>query len=124
MPKKKNESFGLFKITEHKTKMIELGNGIKLKLAEGSVEGRIHSVTVIGRLGKEQETLIASEVVQIAEAIRAVDRSKRFICGYHGSYETTNRRQPASCPTCEQAKVAMHSGNVTAGNVQLEEEDA
>ena len=126
MPAKKREkTFGLFKLEESAERMVTLGNNIRLRLTEGTTKGKIASVGVINMLDGKESKMNASELVQAAIALQQIDRSKRFVCGFHGSYESNGQsRQLATCPNCHTAAVQVHTNAVRNGTVQLEEDDA
>lgn len=99
--KSKIKTIGMFSIRESVEKMIATANNllIGLRYAEGSDE-EVKNVKLKTVSGLEAE-IPATAIIQAAEAIKSVDRTKRFVCGYHGPFVSPkSSSQPATCPGC------------------------
>lgn len=95
------KSMGMFSIMETVEKVLATANNlmIGLKFKSGSEE-EIQFVKIKTADGRDVE-VNAIHVIQAAEAIKSVDRTKRFVCGYHGPFiSDKSRAQPATCPGC------------------------
>lgn len=123
---KEAKKVGLYKLEELSEKVVVLGNGIRMTIIPvASQPERINFVKVSGIGGElEGKLLGASQLVQIGMALADLDRTKKFICGFHGTFESpVGSAQKPSCGKCHSSAVAASVSMMESSGV-FEEDDA
>lgn len=121
--KSKKNVFGMYTVTEQAERVVLLSNGLKIKLING-LYGEVTDVSITDVATGVEKIINGVALIQAADVLKSVDKSKRFVCGFHGSFVTRGRQQPAVCGTCNAGAISSHTLSVRDGEVQLEEEDA
>lgn len=121
--RKKSNTFGPFEVKKADDMIVTLGRGEKIKLTYNESKPASIKFASFQQPGGGEVRVDAALLVQIGMMLQTVDRNKRFVCQFHGSYEAPNaRRQDAACPNCHAAKVDLVENAIDSH--QLEEDDA
>lgn len=116
MPKIKEQKFGLFKIEAGSEKMVQCAKATLFLSMNPKYKDRVDRVRIKDHQSGLSYEAPAGLIMQAAEALKTIDPSKRFVCGFHGSYEAFTSKQHPGCPSCfgatldESVKLAVQNG--------------
>ena len=93
---------GLFKVEEIAEKVLATGNHLRLGLKNDPAnKDQIRDVKIVDINTGKEINISAYDLVQAALAVQRIDRTKLFICAFHGSYVAQKAtKQDATCPKC------------------------